>query len=197
VNKVDCKKIGTIILALRKERQLTQQELAGQLNICDKTVSKWERGLGCPDVSLLSKLSSVLDVDLQSLLSGELDKKGPVAGNMKKLTFYVCPSCGNLISGTSKASISCCGKKLQALTANKAEDADKLRVQRIENEYFIETDHAMTKEHYITFVALLTGDSMMLRKQYPEWNIQTRIPCFGHGMLLWYCTKHGLFYQMI
>ncbi|WP_415930955.1 hypothetical protein [Zhenpiania hominis] len=55
----------------------------------------------------------------------------------------------------------------------------------------------MTKEHYITFVALLTGDGMMIRKQYPEWDLQVRIPAFGHGKLLWYCSKHGLFYQNV
>ena len=51
--------------------------------------------------------------------------------------------------------------------------------------------------HYITFVALLTGDSLMLRKLYPEWNLQTRIPRFGHGMLVWNCSRHGLFWQAL
>ena len=36
----------------------------------------------------------------------------------------------------------------------------------------------------------LTGDSIMLRKQYPEWELQVRIPIFAHGRLLWYCNKH-------
>lgn len=194
---MDYEKIGTLIYMLRKELHLTQQELARLLNISDKTVSKWERGLGCPDVSLLSELSNIFSVDLKSLLSGELEKKDFVGGNMKKLKFYVCPCCGNILTGTSEASISCCGKKLQELIPKKAENTDKLVVELMENEYYIESDHAMTKDHYISFVALLTGDSIMLRKQYPEWNIQIRIPCFGHGMLLWYCTKHGLFYQLI
>lgn len=55
----------------------------------------------------------------------------------------------------------------------------------------------MVRDHYISFVALLTSDSIFLRKQYPEWNLQVRIPSFAHGLLLWYCTKHGLFYQKI
>ena len=55
----------------------------------------------------------------------------------------------------------------------------------------------MTKEHHIMFVALLTGDSMVLRRQYPEWNLQTRLPRTAHGKLLWYCNNHGLFYQLV
>lgn len=192
---MDCAKIGKLIHTLRKELTLTQQQLAEQLNISDKAVSKWERGLGCPDVSLLPSLSKILGVNLADLLSGELDANELVGGNMKKLSFYVCPACGNLLTATGGADISCCGKSLLPLTAQKADEDEKLSVEKLENEYFISSAHAMEKGHFISFVALLTGDTLMLRKQYPEWDLQTRIPCFGHGMLLWHCTRHGLFYQ--
>jgi len=194
---MDCTKIGKLIYSLRKEKQLTQQQLANHMNISDKAISKWERGLGCPDVSLLPDLSKILGVNLEQLLSGELDINDLVGGNMKKLKFYVCSTCGNLLTATEEVNIFCCGKKLQAMEPHKAEEIEKLSVEKIENDYFISTDHEMTREHYITFIALLTGDSIMLRKQYPEWDIQTRIPCFGHGMLVWYCTQHGLRYQLI
>lgn len=194
---MDCIKIGKLICAIRKEKQLTQQQLADFMNISDKTVSKWERGLGCPDVSLLPELSDILGINLEVLLSGKLDTNELVGGNMKKLKFYVCPVCGNLITATQEALISCCGKKLQAMELCKAEKKQQLSVEIVENDYFITTNHKQTKEHYISFVALLTSDSIMLRKQYPEWNVQTRIPAFGHGALVWYCTKHGLQYQLI
>lgn len=194
---MDCAKIGKLIHSLRKEQQLTQQQLADRMNISDKAISKWERGLGCPDVSLLPELSGIFGVNLEELLSGELNANDLVGGNMKKLQFYVCPNCGNLLTATAGAAVSCCGKTLKPLVPQKAEETEKLSVEVIENDYFITTDHEMTKEHYIAFVALLTGDSIMLRKQYPEWNMQTNIPCFAHGMLVWYCTRHGLFYQTI
>ena len=54
----------------------------------------------------------------------------------------------------------------------------------------------MTKQHYISFVALLTGDSLLIRRQYPEWGLQLRMPAV-HGTLLWHCTEHGLFYQNV
>lgn len=116
---------------------------------------------------------------------------------MKKLKFYVCPNCKNLLTSTADATVSCCGKLQTPLILQKAENSEKLSVEKIENDYFISSSHEMTKEHYIAFVALLTGDSIMLRKQYPEWDLQVRIPCFAHGMLVWHCNRHGLFYQTI
>ena len=50
---MDHNKVGKLILSLRKEKGLTQKELADAMNLSDRTVSKWERGLGCPDVSLV------------------------------------------------------------------------------------------------------------------------------------------------
>ncbi len=194
---MDCTKIGKLIRTLRRERKLTQLALAERLNVSDKAVSKWERGLGCPDVSLLPALSGVFGVNLEELLSGELNANDPVGGNMKKLKFYVCPDCGNILFASAEAAVSCCGKKLQALVPVKAEGAETLNVEPIEDDYFISSSHEMTKAHFLSFVALATDDGVMIKKLYPEWNAQTRIPRFGHGMLVWYCTRHGLFYQTV
>lgn len=194
---MDTTKIGELICTLRKEKGLTQVQLAERLNVSDKAVSKWERGLGCPDVSLLARLSQVFAVDLEKLLAGELDPNSQAAGNLKNLHFYVCPTCGNLVTALVDTPVSCCGKKLTALTAQKAGPEEKLSVEIIENDYFISSDHEMSKDHYISFVAFLTEDTVLLRKQYPEWNLQTRLPVFAHGRLLWYCTRHGLFYQNV
>lgn len=194
---MDHNRTGALIRALRLERGMTQRGLAERMNISDKTVSKWERGLGCPDVSLLPDLSRILGVGLEHLLSGALDENDLVGGNMKKLRCYVCPSCGNLITASGEAGVTCCGKNLHPLEPKKAEEGDRLSVEKLENDYFISSRHPMTKEHYVSFVALLTGDSVMVRKLYPEWDLQTRIPAFGHGTLLWYCTEHGLYKQLI
>ena len=70
---------------------------------------------------------------------GELNRNELLGGNMKKMKFYVCPHCGNLV----------------------------------------------------------TSDTVMLKKQYPEWGLQVRIPVFAHGRLLWYCNRHGLYYQEV
>ena len=92
---MDNRKVGDLIRWLRKESHMTQLQLAEQLHVSDKAVSKWERGMGCPEVSLM------------------------------------------------------------------------------------------------------TSDTVMLKKQYPEWGLQVRIPVFAHGRLLWYCNRHGLYYQEV
>ena len=190
-------KIGGLILKLRKEQNMTQLQLADKMNISDKTVSKWERGLGCPDVSLLTDLSKIFGVDLEKLLSGELKENNVLSGNMNKLKFYVCPVCNNLITSLTETDVSCCGKRLKPIEPIKADDEHKLSVETVENEYFISSDHEMSKEHYIPFFALLTTDTIMIKKSYPEWNLQMRIPVFAHGELIWYCNKHGLYYQYV
>jgi transcriptional regulator with XRE-family HTH domain len=68
---LDNKKIGDFILTLRKAKNMTQKELAEKLNITDKAVSKWERGLGYPDITIVSKLADILDVTVNELLNGE------------------------------------------------------------------------------------------------------------------------------
>ena len=64
-------KIGRFIQECRKEKKLTQNELAEKLNITNKAVSKWETGRGMPDASILLELSKILDVTVNELLSGE------------------------------------------------------------------------------------------------------------------------------
>ena len=68
---MDREKTGALIAAARKERGLTQKELAERLHISDRAVSKWERGVGFPDVSLLEPLADALGLSVISLLHGE------------------------------------------------------------------------------------------------------------------------------
>ena len=114
---MDQEKTGALIRRLRMEKGLTQRELAGRLGVSDKAVSKWERGLGCPDVSLLTAISQELGVGLDSMLGGGLPERSFQGGNMKRIQFYVCPACGNVITATGEVSISCCGRRLEAMQA--------------------------------------------------------------------------------
>ena len=68
---MDSQKIGQRIASLRKEQNLTQQELADRLGVTNKAVSKWERGDGLPDISLMTALADALDVTVDELLRGE------------------------------------------------------------------------------------------------------------------------------
>jgi transcriptional regulator with XRE-family HTH domain len=77
VIQVDCKKIGELIYSLRKEKNMTQKQVADLMNISDKTISKWERGLGCPDVSLLPELSQIFGVNIEEILLGKVELNEP------------------------------------------------------------------------------------------------------------------------
>lgn len=68
--------IGKFIKAMRKREGLTQNELAERIGVGNKAVSKWEQGRGIPDISLLHRLSLVLDMDIESILAGDLDDTG-------------------------------------------------------------------------------------------------------------------------
>ena len=72
---MDCKKVGQLIKKKRLEKKMTQQELAGKLHITDRAISKWERGLGAPDISLLQDLSNILGLSISDVLSGEEHKE--------------------------------------------------------------------------------------------------------------------------
>lgn len=190
-------KTGALIRQLRTARGLTQKQLAEQLHVSDKAVSKWECGNGCPDVSLLKALADLFGTDMQVLLSGELRQNEKEKGNMKKTKFYVCRTCGNIITAASGADVTCCGSRLSALEPRKAEPDEMLRLADVGGEWYVTAEHPMTKEHYISFAAYVTDSSMMLFRQYPEWDFQFTMPMYRSGRLVWYCTACGFLYQDI
>ena len=65
------KTLGTRIAALRKEKGLTQEELAEKLGVSSQAVSKWENDLSCPDIMLLPVLAKIFDTTTDELLSGQ------------------------------------------------------------------------------------------------------------------------------
>lgn len=69
-------KIGKFIAELRKEMNMTQQDLADKLGVTDRAISNWENGRRLPDYSLLKPISDILCISVNELLSGErIDKK--------------------------------------------------------------------------------------------------------------------------
>ena len=195
---MDFNKIGQQIRMLRHKQNLTQKQLAQRLNITEQAVSKWERGLGCPDLSLLSSLAQHLQVPIEVLLAESQPARPKPGGSMHALSFYICPICGNRITGTQQSSsVSCCGIPLTPMPHQKPDETHALILEPVEDEWFITTSHPMTKEHYISFAALVKGDQVLMAERWPEWDFQLRIPNRGHGFLYWYCTEHGLFRQKI
>ena len=104
---MDAKTFGVTISSLRKKEGLTQAEIAAKLNVSDKTVSKWENGLGFPEITQLPCIAELFGVSIDYLMTGE--RSGiTVAGNIiadivKRIDCY--PKIGMLsnITGVSKA----------------------------------------------------------------------------------------------
>ena len=71
---MDNEKTGKLISSIRKDKGLTQKQLADSLGVSNATISKWETGKGFPDISLLEPLASVLDITVSEVLAGERRK---------------------------------------------------------------------------------------------------------------------------
>lgn len=191
---MDGKEIGTLLSKLRKERKMTQKEVAERLSVSPQAVSKWERGNGCPDVGLLSAISDLFGVAVERLLAGDLAPEKTEVGNMKRVKFYVCPDCGNIMTGTGGGELHCCGRRLEALKPQKADEFHTVKMQEIEEDWYITFDHPMQKDHFFRFAAYVTVDRCLLVRLYPEQGSEFRIPQIrGGGKLYLCCSRDGLF----
>ena len=184
---------GAIIKKLREEQGLTQSQLAEQLNVSDKAISKWETGRGYPDISLLETLAKALGHSVTELLAGESITNTNRSFNMLRMKFYVCPICGNIITSTGESVISCCGITLPPLEAEEADDLHRICAERVEDEYYVTIDHDMTREHFISFMAAVRDDGCEIKKLYPEGPAEARFKINRTRQICYFCNKHGLF----
>ena len=184
---------GAIIKKLREERKLTQSEIAEKLSVSDKTVSKWETGKGYPDITLIEPLAKALNISVIELMNGEDIKNSNRSFNMKKMNFYVCPICGNVMTGTGEAVISCCGVTLPPLTAEVPDKNHEITLETVEDEYFISVSHEMSKSHFISFIGAVTDTGFQIIKLYPEGMAEARIKINRTHKIVYYCNRHGLF----
>lgn len=194
---MDLSKNGKLLCDLRKAKGMTQKQVADKLGILPKTVSKWETGHGFPDVSMVSALADILGVSEKTILSGDLKENLEETGNMKRTKFYVCPCCGSFMQGTGNSQVICCGKQLDALKVIFADNEHAIDISEIEDDYYIEFNHEMTKEHYISFVSYVRLDRVLTVRLYPEQDSAVRFSKMYGGNIYYYCSKHGLFeYRM-
>ena len=184
---------GTAIRQRREERKLTQAELAEKIGVSSKTVSKWETGKGLPDISLLQPLAQALGISVIELMNGEHIINKNISANLLRCKFYVCPVCGNVIHSTGNSLVSCCGITLPPLEAEEADEDHAVTVEKVEDEHFVTVCHPMTKQHYISFLALVTSDRIRMVKLYPEGNAEVRFKIRGVRRIFYYCNRDGLF----
>jgi len=194
---VDSQRIGRAIREARESRGMTQNELGERIGVGGKAVSKWENGKGLPDISLLESLGEQLGLSVTELLSASPVSNRNRGGNMLRSRFYLCPVCGNVLHSMGESMVSCCGIVLPPMEAESVDAQHAVEIQQVEDEHFVCIRHEMTKQHYISFVAFLTGDRMQFVKLYPEGEAQTRLQLRGRGWLYLCCNRHGLMRQKV
>lgn len=184
---------GTIIRRLRETKGLTQAALAQQLGVSDKAVSKWETGRGYPDITLVEPLAGALGVSVVELLSGDEVLNRNRSFNMKKLLFYVCPICGNVVAACGEAVICCCGVTLLPCGAEAPDEAHEIPISVVEDEYYVNMPHEMTRSHNISFLAAVGDNGVSLVKLYPEGGAEARFKISRTRRIYAFCNRHGLF----
>ena len=107
-----------------------------------------------------------------------------------------CPNCGHWNRASFPRCFQC-GAPLEPLTPRSPDEAHRLSVRVSDGEWYLTGTHEMQREHFLSFAALAAGDTVVLKKLYPEWDPEARLPLLGHGTLFWYCTRHGLFSQTV
>ena len=112
---------------------------------------------------------------------------------MTRGKFYVCPVCGNVIQATGEAVVSCCGITLPPLEPETADEEHDIRVEIVEDEYYVTVGHPMTKDHYISFLAAVSDQGIQFIKLYPEGNAEARFRISCVRKMYAYCNRHGLF----
>ncbi len=184
---------GAMIRRLREGKGLTQAQLAQRLNVSDKAVSRWETGRGYPDIALLAPLAAALGVSVDALFAGRDAGNANRTFRFRRMKFFVCPICGNVVWGMEEANVSCCGLTLPPLAAEPEDPAHACRIERVEDEYRVVVAHAMEKTHYISFIAAVRDDGCEIKKLYPEWEAAAYFKTRGVREVYFYCNRHGLF----
>lgn len=183
---------GSTIRMLRVKKDYTQKQLGERIGVSDKTVSKWELCRGLPDISLLEPLASALGVSVAELMAGECIANQNRSGNLRRMKFYVCPVCGNVIWSAGEGVFCCCGLRLAPLNAEEAAGAHELSAEIVDGEYYVHSAHPMGKEHYYTFFACVTVDRVDFLKLYPEQAAEGRFSIRSGSELYACCSRHGL-----
>ncbi len=184
---------GTTIREQRERNNMTQFQLAEILGVSDKTVSKWETAKGYPDITLLEPIANAFKISVPELISGNHVQNTNVSANMMRSRFYVCPVCGNIIHSMGDVVIHCHGIQLLPAQAEQVDDAHKIIVELVEDEYYVRIEHDMTKSHFISFIAAVSADRCQMVKLYPEGNAKARFKINGVKKIYFYCNRDGLF----
>ena len=178
-----------LIRQARLALELTQAQLAAQLHVSAKAVSKWERDAGRPDAALIPALAGALGLSSSALLSGSARRNPPDPGNMKRIRFCQCPECGAIAALSGKPEITCCARQLIPMKAVPADAAHTLTITDVETEKLARWSHPMDKAHHLTFLAVIGDDCVHIVRLYPEGAQERRLPRIPYARYACACSQ--------
>ena len=135
----------------------------------------------------------IFGVSMAHLLRGDLAPNIPEVGNMRRLKFYVCPECGNVLTATGGGELHCCGRRLEPLAPKPMDEPHAVKVEPVEEDWYVTFSHPMEKDHYFRFAAFVGTERVLLVRLYPEQGGEFRIPQMRCGKLYLCCSRHGLY----
>lgn len=115
---------------------------------------------------------------------------------MRGFSYFCCPFCGEIVVSSAVPSVGCCEKELRKLLLQESGEGDGLSVRTDGDEIIVTLSHPMTKDSYISFIALETWDGVVIRKLYPEWNEALSFPG-KRGRLVWAMNTGEAFYRKL
>ena len=113
--------------------------------------------------------------------------------DLERVKVYICPECGNVIVAYGFVNVECCGKKVVKNEIQKPDERHVIKIDKVEDEYYVTMKHEMTKEHYISFIMAVYDDKYEMVKLYPEGPCEARFKTSGIKGFYYYCNEHGLF----
>lgn len=179
-------KSGNIIRKLRKERNMTQMEIASELSVSHKTVSAWERGTRKINSGAIRTIIEKFDVDYVDFLK-ELSSKE----NEDNLEVYFCKVCQNVIISEKSAIVHCCGMELSPRQFESVEEIN-CTVEKQGEFINVSSEHVMEDGHYLTFILYVTKNSISAVKLAPGEKPQAVFADKGRGYILLNCYRHGM-----
>lgn len=146
---------------------------------------------------MLEPIANVFSISVTELISGNMVSNVNVSANMIRSKYYVCPVCSNIIHSMGEAVISCHGIMLSPIETEQTDEQHKVFIEKVEDEYYVQIEHDMTKKHYISFIAAICSDKIQMVKLYPEGNAHARFKINGVKQILFYCNRDGLFFMNV
>ena len=109
---------------------------------------------------------------------------------MKRIRFFQCPDCGNILTATAPAELSCCGRRLTPMTVVPADEMHHLIITDVEDEKLLTWTHPMEKSHHLTFLAVVGYDCVHIIRLYPEGAQEHRVPRIAWAKYYCGCTEN-------